>query len=53
MGDLITQIGDRVNGTGGNYWQYWVNNNYASVGADSYIVKGRDVIEWKFMPYKG
>ncbi|MBI3273884.1 MAG: DUF4430 domain-containing protein [Candidatus Colwellbacteria bacterium] len=48
LGELITRIGDKKGGTDGKYWQYWVNGNYAQVGASSYSVKPDDVIEWKF-----
>lgn len=50
LGALIEQIGSTANGAGGRYWQYWVNNSYASVGADQYTIKPGDVIEWKFAP---
>ena len=47
LGELITRIGDKKSG-GGKYWQYWVNGDYAHVGASSYVPKSGDVIEWKF-----
>jgi hypothetical protein len=53
FGKLITQIGDKKGGDENRYWQYWVNNRYAEVGADVYTVKSGDVIEWKFVSYKG
>jgi len=52
LGALITQIGGKKNGDGSRYWQYWVNNKMAAVGASSYIVQPGDVIEWKFAPSK-
>lgn len=48
LGRLIERIGPRANGEEGKYWQYWVNNNFAQVGADSYPVQDGDVILWKF-----
>lgn len=48
LGELITQIGDKRGGVNDKYWQYWVNGNYAQVGASSQIVKPGDIIEWKF-----
>lgn len=48
LGEFITQIGDKKSGANGRYWQYWVNGNYAQVGASSHIVKNDDIIEWKF-----
>jgi hypothetical protein len=48
MGTLVEKIGEQANGTDGNYWMYYVNDTFAPVGADAYIVKKGDVIEWKF-----
>lgn len=47
LGELMTRIGDKESG-GGKYWQYWVNGNYAQVGASSYVPKTGDIIEWKY-----
>lgn len=48
LGALIAEIGGRKNGENGKYWQYWVNGNYAQVGASSYLLHPGDIIEWKF-----
>ncbi|MFH1823087.1 MAG: DUF4430 domain-containing protein [Patescibacteria group bacterium] len=32
-----------------NFWQYWVNNEYAPVGASSYQLKNGDVVIWKYI----
>jgi hypothetical protein len=48
MGYLIKKVGDKVNGTGGAYWQYWVNGKYAQEGADHTPVQPGDTIDWKF-----
>lgn len=48
MGFLVDSIGGDKNGTGGKYWQFWINGKYATVGASSYKVQPGDVIEWKF-----
>ncbi len=48
LGTLVVKIGNKENGGGNAYWQYWVNNRHAEVGADQYVVKPDDVIEWKF-----
>ncbi len=53
LGTLITKIGDKENGTENKYWQYWVNNKKSGVGASSYSPQSGDIIEWKFIPYKG
>lgn len=49
MGYLVTRIGDKINGTGGAYWQYWVDGNYAQEGADNTSVHIGDAIDWKFI----
>lgn len=48
LGVLIIQIGDKKNGQNRKYWQYFINDKYAQVGASSYILQADDVIEWKF-----
>jgi len=53
LGALVTKIGDKSNGTGTSYWQYWVNNKMPPVGASSYQPRADDIIEWKFLPDQG
>ena len=53
LGVLIEKVGTEKNGTEEKYWQYWVNNEYAQVGADVYEVQGDDIIEWKFVNLQG
>jgi hypothetical protein len=48
MGYLVTKIGDKMNGTGEAYWQYWINGAYAEKSADQQLVHSGDVIDWKF-----
>ncbi len=48
LGVMIEELEGRKNGEHGNYWQYWVNEEYAKVGADAYIPQGGDTIEWRF-----
>lgn len=48
LGALVEKIGAKVNGEDEKYWQYWVNNTYASAGVDSYIPEDGDIILWKF-----
>jgi hypothetical protein len=50
LGSLVTQLGDKKNGAGNRYWQYWVNNQSPRVGAGAYILHPGDVVEWKFTP---
>ncbi|MDP3725526.1 MAG: DUF4430 domain-containing protein, partial [Nanoarchaeota archaeon] len=49
LGVMIEELQGRKNGERGNYWQYWINDEYAKVGADAYVPRGGDIIEWKFL----
>lgn len=49
LGALINQIGERKSGEEGKYWQYWVNNEYAQIGASQFLLKDKDIVEWKFI----
>src|SRR3989344_5335623 len=42
------ELAAKNNSAEGGYWQYWINGNYASVGASEYLLKPGDKIEWKF-----
>lgn len=48
LGTLITKLGTHANGEQNAYWQYYVNGEQPLVGADAYLPKTGDVIEWKF-----
>jgi len=49
-GAFIEAIGDIANDAKGDrFWQYWVNNDYAPVGASAYQLKDKDIVEWKFI----
>lgn len=50
MGTLVTGIGGSINGTGNDYWQYKVNGVSPQIGADAYVLKSGDVIDWYFGP---
>ncbi len=45
---LIDSIGKDVNGDGGKYWQYYVNNDIPMVGCDQYALSNGDYVEWSF-----
>jgi hypothetical protein len=45
---LINSINNAVGGTDGKYWQYYVNSELPSVGADKYILSNGDVLTWSF-----
>lgn len=50
MGIFVESINSIKNSISDNrFWQYWVNNVYAQVGAGSYELKDGDVIEWKYI----
>lgn len=48
LGSLVEQIGEYKNGTDGKYWQYYINNILAPVGASAYEVRWGDSVVWKF-----
>jgi len=50
LGVFIEAIGDIKNDTAGDrFWQCWVNNEYAQIGASNYQLNDGDVVEWKFI----
>lgn len=50
LGVLIESFGEVANNfESDHYWQYWVNNVYAQVGASNYQLKKGDVVEWKYI----
>lgn len=50
LGAFVESIGDIKNDVSGDrFWQYWVNNVYAKVGASLYKLNDGDIIEWKFI----
>lgn len=48
LGTLVTSMYGFKNGTNNNYWQYEVNGVMPQVGADKYVLKDGDFVEWKF-----
>ena len=48
LGTLVTAMGGLKNGTDNKYWQYKVNGVLPMVGADQYILKEVDSVEWFF-----
>ena len=46
---IITSISDLENNNQeANYWQYWVNEEYAMVACNEYKLKNNDVVIWIF-----
>lgn len=50
-GTFVKGIDGKV-GDDKNYWAFYVNGAYASVGAASYTTKATDKLEWKFEAVK-
>lgn len=48
LGVLIEGIGTHKNGMDKKYWQYKVNGIMPQIGADQYILKSGDSVEWFF-----
>ncbi len=49
MGIFIDQIGNLKNSDDwSNYWQYWINGQYAQVSCSAQPVSNGDFIEWKY-----
>jgi hypothetical protein len=46
FGEFVTGI-DGISSDETNYWAFYVNNDYATVGASSYETKEGDVIKWQ------
>ena len=50
LGVLIESINNIGNNVGSDrFWQYWVNNEYAKIGASNYKLNPGDLIEWKYI----
>ena len=47
-GKFVDAIEGHQNGTDGKYWSFYVNDEMAQVGADTYIQKEGDRVLWKF-----
>jgi hypothetical protein len=49
MGVFVEAIGDNTGDMAKNqFWQFWVNNEYAKVGPSNTKLKNGDVVEWKY-----
>ncbi|MDP2586368.1 MAG: DUF4430 domain-containing protein [Candidatus Komeilibacteria bacterium] len=53
LGVLVTKIGDKENGEGNKYWQYFVNGAKPLIAADGYQLTGGENVEWKFTEDEG
>jgi len=50
-GIFVDSIGGDANGEGEKWWQFWVNGEYAMIGADKAELKDGDLVEWRFGPF--
>lgn len=48
----INSIKNVNEGENNKFWQYYLNGNYGTVGADLQPLKNNDVVEWKFQEPK-
>lgn len=50
LGAFIESINNVKNDSSKNlWWQYWINDKYAILGASNYEMKDGDIIEWKYI----
>ena len=50
MGVMVEAIGGAYNDfTEDQWWQFWVNNEYAQVGASNHLLQNGDTVEWKYV----
>jgi|GEM_PF-1463028 len=47
-GEYVDSIGQFVGRSGGNFWSFYVDGEMSGLGADSYMQKGGEKIEWKY-----
>jgi hypothetical protein len=50
---LVTSINNTSNDQEDNrlFWQFWVNNIYANLGAGRFILHSNDFVEWKYVQF--
>lgn len=48
LGVLVTGMAGKANGEDNKYWQYKVNGVIPQIGADKYMLKNSDFVEWYF-----
>jgi hypothetical protein len=51
LGSFVTSIDDTAN-TDNSYWMFYVNGELASSGADSYVTKNGEKIEWRLEQFQ-
>jgi len=48
----VYSINNKSEGIDNKFWQYYINENYGTIGADLQPVNDNDYIEWKFQEPK-
>lgn len=48
-GEYVDSINGLVGGTDGKYWSFYIDGELSDVGAGSYVAKGGEKFEWKFI----
>jgi len=48
----IYSINNVVEGKDNKFWQYYINGEYGTVGADLQILKNNDTLKWKYQEPK-
>jgi len=48
-GAFVTAINGTVNGQGGKWWQYWVNDVYGDVASNRKELFDGDLVQWRFV----
>lgn len=48
-GDVFVQKIDGLKNDPGHNWLYWVNNEFASIGASKYELQDNDVMKWVYV----
>lgn len=48
FGTYVDAINGKHGGEEGKYWTFYVDGQMSQIGAEAYVTKGGEVIEWKF-----
>ena len=49
LGALVESINNLKNDFDKDiYWHYWVNGDYAKIGASNYILSDQDIVRWEY-----
>lgn len=51
LGVLVESISNITNNPVSDlFWNYWVNDTYAEIGASNYYLENGDIVKWKYVP---